>query len=117
VSIPSAGATFFRRVGGAAQPERNWQEERPQGPPNSPRSPGEGHVQRPAGGESRPLYGEAAAIHALYQAAFLEQDPPSPTPPRPKGRGRSWLARTWNALSTWSPSFGASLRCPATSIP
>jgi hypothetical protein len=42
-----------------------------------------------------PLYGEAAAIRVLYQAAFLDKTPPEP--PRPR-RGL-WVTRYLNSLS------------------
>lgn len=44
-----------------------------------------------------PLYGEAAAIRALYQTSLV--DPHTPKPPRPKPRRGLWLARLVDALS------------------
>jgi hypothetical protein len=65
--------------------------------------------------ESPPLYGEAAAIHSLYQAAFLEQDPPSS--PRPRGRRWRWLAQSWRRVSASCSALGVSWGGPATSTP
>jgi hypothetical protein len=44
-----------------------------------------------------PLYGEAAAIRALYQTAIVEKSPPKPRPP--KGRRGLWVMRLLESLT------------------
>jgi hypothetical protein len=61
-------------------------------------SPDPRQQKRPSGVVEVPLYGEAAAIRVLYQAAFLDTSPPKP--PRPSGRGGLWVRRYLSTLSS-----------------
>jgi len=51
-----------------------------------------------------PLYGEAAAIYAMYQGPFLERDGQRPTPRKPRPGLRQRLSDTVSSFLT-APAY------------